>query len=205
VAGQLVPVPNREAGVAPLDGPIQVVPMIEHPEFNFWTVRFFGFRFESLGLETPQPVKDAVQYSDGEIANDGVVAFSLKVDRSTPEAIISELSEGILLLKSEHLRKFLTGAKPKLGLCQSLCAEEWCFSDKFGSSESQFSFNDLVAGTFPKEIDAREKLGCLTFKRGIFDPLVVEPESVAVVSRCRKSYGDPKQYKQQGFHGFRFF
>ena len=61
--GQLEPFPEREAGVAALDKPVQVVPVIEDPALDARPARD-GSVQGPTGLDTPEELEGAVEHTD---------------------------------------------------------------------------------------------------------------------------------------------
>src|SRR5438270_12093906 len=59
--GDLRPIPQRAAGIAALDGAIEIVPMIEHAQWTRWGVADIQTSRQGARLHEPKKSKCAVQ------------------------------------------------------------------------------------------------------------------------------------------------
>ena len=93
VVGQLVPVPQREAGVAALDRPVQVVPVVEHPVADSRGLDDGRGVHRVPGLQPLQEAEDAVQDPDVGVRRDHRRALPGDRRGADEEALVADLPE----------------------------------------------------------------------------------------------------------------
>ncbi len=96
LVGQFVPLPEGAAGVAALDGAIQVVPMVDHPYLDFGTICDVEMVNRLAGLKQAQQMECAVQRAKIAVRSDGDNGMAADLRRADDESFGAKLAEVFL-------------------------------------------------------------------------------------------------------------
>ena len=102
VVRQLVPVPEREARVPALDRPVQVVPVVQHPEPGPGGLGDRQALDRLVRLQQPQEVEDAVQHAHVGVRRDDGGALPPDPRRADDEALLADAPEVLPDVRPRH-------------------------------------------------------------------------------------------------------
>ena len=93
VVGQLVPVPQREARVAALDGAVQIVPVVEHAQAQARGACDIELVERLTGLQVAQQMEDAVEHAHVTVTDESDEVTTVDREAANDEAVLAKRTQ----------------------------------------------------------------------------------------------------------------
>ncbi len=198
VLGQLVPVPEREAGVAALDRAVQVVPVVEHAMPDARGHDLVQAVDRTLGLDTPEQIEGAVQDADVGVRGDQHDGCAAHGRRAEQEALAAERGKIRIETEGRDLRAARLRAGDEHALASEARDEARLPPEQASQADPQLLAGGIQRGRVARHQQALERRAVgLEQGRAGHEP-VAEPQLIAVLGAGRHGRRERDEREQAG-------
>ena len=199
VVGQLVPVPERGAGVASLDGPVEVVPVVEDPELDSGGIDESKVVDRLVLQEKPQETEDTVEHPDVGLRGDDRRAPPPDRPREDHEALVSDRLEVLPEVQGRDEGRRPRRPDHERALPRHLLHDRDLGVEKAPQPAAQLLPSRLQGGRGSIEGDLGDRRPIGSQPRGIGDGAVPQPQLVPVLGP-RAGRGEQRGGQHQRHH-----